>query len=370
MTSARLVSAMTLVMVLSACGDTIYISLPSADGSVGDGGRFGDGGVGGDAGYTGPFPDLDAGELAAGVCADQGKQIVASQVDLLVVLDVSYSMDYDHKWEAVRSAMNSFVTKPQFSGLGIGLQYFPIRAQCSVAEYEKPAVPFSVLPLAAGAISSSLSLQQMQGGTPTVPVLEGTSKYARTWETAHPDHQTVIVLATDGVPDDSCVAAPDGGLANSLPNVLTVASGALHASPPIKTFVIGVGKDLTALNQIAAAGGTQKALLVDTRYDADIAFLDALTEVKNAALGCDFDVPFKNGVDPSAARVRFIADDPRRSFVVPKVADAASCKTGSGAGWYFEGLPPETKLALCRPSCEALNGPTGKLYVEFGCAIQ
>ena len=370
MTSSRLCLAMTVSVLLSACGDTIYISLPGSDASVlGDGGR-GDGGLSGDGGLTGPFPDLDAGELAAGVCADQGKQIVATQIDLLVVLDVSYSMDYDHKWEAVRSAMNSFVTKPQFSGLGIGLQYFPIRAQCSVAAYENPAVPFAVLPMAAPAISTSLSMQQMQGGTPTVPVLEGTTRYARTWETQHPDHQTVIVMATDGVPDDSCVAAPDGGLANSLANVLTVASGALHASPPIKTFVIGVGKDLTALNQIAAAGGTQSALLVDTRYDADIAFLDALTEVKNAALGCDFDVPFKNGVDPSAARVRFISDDPRRSFVVPKVADAASCKTGSGAGWYFVGTPPNTKLTLCRPSCEALNGPTGKLFVEFGCAIQ
>ena len=357
-----------LACVTVGCESTVVITQTDAGSGAGDGAIRSDGGRG-DGGQL-MLPDLDAGELPGGVCADQGREIKITPVDMLVVLDVSYSMDYDLKWVAVKSAMKSFVSRREFDGLGVGLQYFPLRAQCSIGAYQSPAVPFGVLPEAAQTIAASLDFQQMQGGTPTVPVLEGTSRYAKLWATQHPERQAVIVLATDGVPDDTCAAAPDGGLSNSLENVLTVARGAAMESPSIKTFVIGVGKDLVALNRIAVAGGTDKALLVDSRVDADIAFLDALTQVRNSALGCSFEVPYVRSVDPTQARVRFIANDPRRSFVVPRVTPDG-CRSGSGAGWYFEGQKPNTKLILCRPSCEALgNGATGRLYVEFGCNIE
>ena len=352
------------------CGELVVVLPDGGDGSDGGAGS-GDGGSR-DGGVIVRI-DLDAGDFPSGVCKDTGKRIEATPVDLMVVLDVSYSMDYDQKWVAVKSAMKSFVNSPRFSGSGIGLQYFPLRAQCSVAAYQNPAVPFGVLPTAAAAVSTSLEAQQMSGGTPTVPVLEGTSRYARSWATLHPERQVVIVLATDGVPDDSCAATPDGGLSNSLANVLTVAQGAATASPPIKTFVIGVGKDLVPLNQIAAAGGTTSALLVDTRFDADLAFLDALTTVRNSALGCTFAVPFVKGVDPRQGRVRFIADDPAKSFVVPRRDNLAGCVSGggAGAGWYFDGAAPDTKVVLCQPSCEALGaGFGGRLFVEFACSVE
>jgi len=358
-----------VVLCSLGCGELVVV-MP--DGGSGDGGGSGGDGGSRDGGVI-VRVDLDAGDFPSGVCKDNGKRIEATPVDLMVVLDVSYSMDYDQKWVAVKSAMKSFVNSSKFSGSGIGLQYFPLRAQCSVAAYENPAVPFGVLPGAASAISMSLEQQQMSGGTPTVPVLEGTTRYARSWATQHPERQVVIVLATDGVPDDSCAATPDGGLSNSLANVLTVARGAAMASPPIKTFVIGVGKDLVALNQIAAAGATSSALLVDTRFDADLAFLDALTTVRNSALGCSFAVPFVTGVDPRLGRVRFIADDPAKSFVVPKRENLLGCASGAGAaaGWYFDGAAPDTKLVLCQPSCEALGaGFAGRLFVEFACSVE
>ncbi len=261
--------------------------------------------------------------------------------------------------------MKPFISKPQFYGLGIGLQYFPLRAQCSIDAYAMPAVPFGTLPDATARLEASLDVQQMPGGTPTVPVLEGTTRYARSWAQNHPGRQTVIVLATDGVPDETCAAAPPGGLSNSLENVKTVASGAAAASPPIRTFVIGVGKDLVALNQIAAAGGTGQALLVDTQINADIAFLDALNTIRNNALGCSFAVPYVKGTDPANAHVRLIADTPGHSFVAERVSERATC------GWYFEGTVPNNKVVLCPTSCDAMNNAgAGRLYVEFGCSIE
>lgn len=361
---------LSLTIITSSCGDATGISTgTSADGG-GDAGLIaaGDGGPRRDAGL-GPVEDLDAGQFALGTCKDQGKRLEATPLDLLVVLDVSYSMDYDQKWVAVRSAMKSFISKPQFYGLGIGLQYFPLRAQCSIDAYAQPAVPFATLPAATAQLTASLDLQQMSGGTPTVPVLEGTTRYARTWAQAHASRQTVIVLATDGVPDDTCAAAPAGGLSNTLENVKTVASGAAAASPPIRTFVIGVGKDLVALNQIAAAGGTGQALLVDTKINADLAFLEALNTIRNNALGCSFDVPYSQGVDPTNAHVRFIADEPGRSFIAERVSERASC--AANGGWYFEGVVPNNKVTLCPISCDAMNNAgAGRLFVEFGCSIQ
>jgi len=300
------------------------------------------------------------------VCSTEARTIALSPLDLLVVLDVSGSMDYDLKWVGVKSALKSFVTKSEFDGLGVGLQYFPLRAQCSLDAYQAPAVPIGTLPAIGPTIASSLDLQQMSGGTPTVKVLEGATTYAASWLAANPTHKSVIVLATDGMPDGTCKAVTKG-LPNSLANVLSVAKAAAEATPPVKTFVIGVGKDLSALNQIAAAGGTEKAILVDTAKGADVAFLAALTEIRRSALGCDFEVPITTEVDPKRAQVRFVLDEGGVLWF-GNVGDKAGCVKGKG--WYFDDPKAPTKLQFCDDTCTTVTqGKTGKLYVEFACGF-
>ena len=49
------------------------------------------------------------------------------------------------------------------------------------------------------------------------------------------------------------------------------------------TFVIGVGPSLSALNGIAAAGGTTSAFLVDTSANVNQQFLDAMNAIRNSA---------------------------------------------------------------------------------------
>ena len=43
------------------------------------------------------------------------------------------------KWSNVRDALKAFVGNPAYADLGVGLQFFPIRKQCSVADYQTPA---------------------------------------------------------------------------------------------------------------------------------------------------------------------------------------------------------------------------------------
>jgi hypothetical protein len=332
-----------------------------------------DGGTGGgDGGTGGGYFDAGDGILPdAGfeVCADVGRQVELSPLDLFILLDVSGSMDYDNKWVAVSGAMKNFITRPDFSDLAVAIQYFPLRLQCDASAYQVPAVPFDLLPNNAAAIGASLDEQRMQGGTPTVPALEGTMGYVKSYLSQSPDagRKAALVLATDGVPDNSCVGV-SSGLLNNLENVATVAGNAATSDPPVKTFVIGVGKDLGALDLIADAGGTQKAILVDVAGNADVQFLNALTQIRRDALDCSFQVPGANDITRDKARVRFVPDDGTLAFGVPQVPTAGDCM--QGPGWFFDDPTMPTKLTLCDATCEAVSqGKTGRLYIEFACGV-
>lgn len=357
-----------LTLTGAACADYL-IDRPGGD--LADGGVR-DGGVAGDAEWvdgpdTGPVHTPDTG--FGGVCSAEVKPIKLNPLDLLVVLDVSYSMDYDQKWLSVKSAMKSFVSNPDFKGLGVGLQYFPLRTQCKVDAYQLPAVPIGTLGGAVdvGAIiAGSLDLQQMYGGTPTVPMLEGTTAYLKQWLADHPDHRAVLVVATDGMPDQSCTAVEEG-LPNSLANVIAVAAEAAAAVPAVKTFVIGVGDDLSPLDQLAQAGGTDHALLVNVKQNADVAFLNALTQIRRDALGCEFAVPDLSTIIRDKAQVRFEPDDGSGTQIFPRVEGKGFC--GGGEGWYFDDPADPRKLILCNQTCETVTqGKTGVLNVEFACS--
>jgi hypothetical protein len=362
----------TLTLVGLACGSYL-VDNDTSDGR--DGGTAGlDGMVPGDA-ATGQG---DAGHQSkdtgfGSICGSEIRQLKLSPLDMMVVLDVSYSMDYDQKWSSVKAALKSFVNNPEFKGLGVGLQYFPLRLQCRLEAYQAPAMPIGVLggsgtqPDVAPVVAVSLDQQEMAGGTPTVQVLEGTTAYVKAWLKSpdNADHKAVVVMATDGVPDDTCRVV-QSGLPNSLANVLVVAQEAATTDPQVKTFVIGVGKDLNALDQIAAAGGTGQAILVDTSNNPEAAFLDALTQIRRSALGCEFEVPDKDTIKKDQAQVRFVPDDGTATQFFLNVADKKGC--AKGQGWYFDDPGDPRLIILCDETCTTVTqGKTGQLYVEFAC---
>jgi hypothetical protein len=281
-------------MLAIACGsDSGGDPNPSSSTSSGSSGISSSSGFGGD----------DAGDNQDGsACATTQKKAEKIPVDMVIGLDTSFSMDFDSKWQNVRSALKAFVSNPAYADLGIGLQFFPIRKQCSVADYEIPAVGLTLQPEAAGPIGAALDAQQMAGGTPMVPLLDGLTRYLAA--NAKPGRKPVLVLATDGVPDDTCLSSQDGALPNTLDNAVAVADKAFKGSPSIATFVIGVGGELAALNVIAAAGGTGAATLVDTGGNAQQAMLAALDNIRRQAIPCDYDIP-TGGIDVKSTNVTY-----------------------------------------------------------------
>jgi hypothetical protein len=311
-------------------------------------------------------PFLDDGGMA---CATQSAKAELAPLDLLLLVDTSASMDYEGKWTSVKSAIKSFVKNPAAMGLGLGLQYFPLRLQCNRADYANPAVPIQVLPMGADDIAVSLSAQQMSGGTPTVPALEGTYNYLKKWATDNSTHKVALVLASDGTPDDSCIAPTDMGMTNSLANATVTAQAAYQSDPPVSTFVIGVGSETTGLDAIAMAGGG-KSIFVDTNMDVQGAFLAALQEIRGNALSCEFPIPDANGqtFDFDHVNVVYTPSDMMAGQALVYVMDGSNCATAPNRGWYYDDPSNPTKVILCQDTCgTATSSATGRIDVVFGC---
>ncbi len=336
-------------------------------GSNADAGPKSDGGGTGDAGSSGgpTFQMGDGGGGGDGACVSVSKMADKIPLDMVVGLDTSFSMDFDDKWTNVKAALESFVTNPAYADLGIGLQFFPIRKQCSVPDYQALAVALGPEAQVSTPITQALDAQMMAGGTPTVPLLQGLVAYLQ----AHPNpaHKPVIVLATDGVPDDACISPVDGETPNSLDNAIAVAAAAYAATPSIPTFVIGVGSDLTALNGIAQAGGTGQATLVDTGGNAQQQFLSALDAARRLAIPCDFAIPDQSGLDPAQTNVVYApAGAPQQQFLF--VGDVTGCSKASTNGWYFDNPTAPTKVILCDAACDMVKADDrGQVNVVFGC---
>ena len=105
----------------------------------------------------------------------------------------------------------------------------------------------------------------------------------------NPTHVGVVLLATDGQPMTS-ICSP-----NHMPDIVTIAAAAASWTPPVRTYVIGIG-DIQNLNTIAAAGGTgQPPFIVDgTGANTEAQFSAALDKIRSSVIPCDYPLPATN----------------------------------------------------------------------------
>lgn len=392
----RLVSsflALTLAALpFTACGDandTGSSPFQSGGGYGGGGGVAAGGGALGDgtAGGSG-----GGGVLPQGCASDTyDGQLVP--LDMYVMLDKSGSMSDGGKWGAVSSGLTQFVDLPEVFDIGIGLAKFPtppatppaVPPTCTVAadcgaygpclpifgcegalmsgtescvsvDYTTPIVPIANLPGNASAFKSALASISPGGGTPTLPALQGALDYAKVWAEGHPDRITIVVLATDGLPT-SCTGGEVAGVA-------AVAATAFAGTPSLKTFVIGVGSELSALNQIAQSGGTGQALILTGSNAQE--FLDALNQIRGA-IGCQYVIPPPPaGQNPDYGRVNLaFTPEGGPQTLVKKVGGASECV--GGPGWYYDNPANPTKILLCPSSCDTVEFTPGKMDIVLGC---
>jgi len=408
MSTLRLSSARFLLWAALAIGCNNDPGIESAAGSKGGPGNTGGGhtglaGTGGsNGGNTGGSSGSNGGGNAGGAngnnngganpdvknCTATSAMAKQLPVDIYVLLDRSGSMLNDInddgsmgtmptpmpgvpiKWDAMVEALTKFVNAPSSAGFQMGLGVFPPvgagggfgggGGACQVQRYATPVFPVTELPGGAMGFLNGVTMSKaaMGGGTPTLPALRGAIMYARQRE-AMVGRRLAIALATDGMPND-CQST-----------VMAVANEAMMgAGLGTYTFVIGVGKRLDNLNQIAVAGGTKMAYLVENATADQLAA--AFKEVQSQAskLVCSFMIPPPPAgmmLDPNKVNVRFNTPDPAMSFQIPQVMDRGSC--GPQGGWYYDNPSNPRTVNLCEASCMKVNSSGGgSIELLFGCA--
>jgi hypothetical protein len=239
---------------------------------------------------------------------------------------------------------------------------------CDTARYASPAVAISDSSTRSADIIASLRAQRPVGATPTGPALTGALEHARVWAEGHPGRQLVTVLATDGFPT---VCEP-----LDIPGITQLASAAADAPRPIRTFVIGVfgDPDLGAdgqerLDAIARAGGSERAIVVNTAGDVARDFLDALNGIRSTAVSCDFQLEAARGSDFDRVNLR-VTDAAGLTTELLSVGDRAAC--GSEDGWYYVrdagGVP--LQLSVCPATCRRLERERARADLQIGCVTR
>ncbi|NUP04745.1 MAG: hypothetical protein HOW73_01660 [Polyangiaceae bacterium] len=382
-------------------GDTANGGNNSNGGSTANFGTDGGGGQGEGAGFAD-----GGGTSVGGGCA--GDDFTAEKVplDMYIMQDQSGSMSdppaggSGTRWDAVVAAISEFVNQDEAAGVGVGIQYFPLESgancntaqcmsdgdcgagcgpceippgfpfgicsgfgatdSCTALDYSTPDVEIGVLPGNANAIIASMNAHGPTGGTPTSAALQGAIDHARAWAGGNPGHATIVVLATDGDPT-SCET--------DLAAINAIAAAGANGSPPVLTFVIGVGGSVGALNGIAQAGGTNQAFMIDQDPDVQQAFLDALNTIQGQAIPCAFLIP----EPPPGEDINFdevnVHYTPSEGMAgnIPYVESEAQCPA-SGLAWHYDDPANPTQIVLCPGACSTISADTGGVVkIVVGC---
>jgi hypothetical protein len=386
---------LVFAVVSAGCGSQTAprAAPPGADGGpppvLGAGGSSGTGGFG--TGGSGISIVLDGATLSDGnaSCATDTEQANDRPLDLYILLDQSGSMTKfaPNRWEPTVAALKDFIGGGRLDGVGVGLNYFPQALgqttsdntdetiKCNPATYRTPAVPIALLPGNAKALVDSIDAHHFTSaesdtvehyGTPTTQALTGVYLYLQEYQSQHPDHAVVLLLATDGQP---LICGPGHyGKANDPDSVTAAIAAAAMATSPIKTYVVGIGPDVGNLDAWAAAGGTGQAhaFLVQIDAMAREQFLSTLLSIRNLALPCDFAIPTVSAgpLDPMKVNVQHVLPGtaPVRFTQVP---DATMCQPNQ-SNWYYDNPTMPSRVIACPAACAEL-GQGGKIEIVYGC---
>jgi hypothetical protein len=252
---------------------------------------------------------------------------------------------------------------------------------------------FAPLPGAAVQIEAALAARAPSGATPTAAALRGALGAAAVRAAAYPDHAVVVVLATDGVPDES-EDASSGTCAPSDPatsnaEVAAIAAQGLAGTPPVPTFAIGVftpdaeATGTAGLEALAAAGGSGRPFVVealntdgtDGGSSLETRFVQALSGVRSASLPCRYALPAPDAgaIDPEKINVVYTPGSPSSgpASTVPRVDTPEACQ--ASAGWFLDrsdggaGSAPPT-VDFCPATCAAVRSdPGGRVELVSGC---
>ncbi|HTQ06963.1 MAG TPA: vWA domain-containing protein [Polyangiaceae bacterium] len=333
--------------------------------SVGVGGGVSVGGsTSGSSGSVG-----SGGFAGADACASVTEDTNKIEVALLFMVDISGSMNCpvpeqdppcevdpnktfpQTRWTEMSPALKGFFDSMASAGMWAGISFFSRNGSCNESDYEKPDSEIALLPAAAMNLDSVVDKQKPAGSTPTVPALEGALTHAGDWAAAHPDQNVVVVYATDGY--------PMGCDKNTIDVAAKDAADAFNGPHQIRTYVLGVGPNLSDLNSIAMSGGTDMAELIDTGQDVTSQLTAKFNAIRSAvAVDCTYAVPAPPAgqtLDPNKVNVEYNGTEIGYN-------NTATCDQG----WQYANN--NSQVVLCGSTCDQVKADANaKINISFGC---
>ena len=312
----------------------------------------------------------EAGDAAIEACNGVSVEAEAVPVDVFVIMDRSQSMGLAVKgsnmtrWDALHAAVQSFTRNPDAASIRAGIGFFSLSGgaddalDCNSGGYATPSVPIGLISEVGTDLAAAMDRITPGGLTPTVPALEGAISYARSWAQANPGRATTVVLVTDGFPTQ-CDNAPE--------HISAAAQSGYESPEHIRTFVIGVG-DVAKFNldNYARAGGSKSAYLTDAG-DVTTTFVDALNNITNRALACEYQLPPPpDGMKLDTTKVQVVYSPASGApEEVPSISSFSACAKNPNGGWYYDNADSPSKITVCPCTCARLQA--GRVDVRLGC---
>lgn len=289
------------------------------------------------------------------------------------------------RWPATSTALRTFLTSQQSAGLTMAVQPFgPVdeydpantvaKNRCDPALYQAIPANFGPADLPSAPLADAIlaELPQFPNGngyatmTQTGPAISGALTYSIQRQTALAGAKGVaMLLVSDGDPT-GCGDNPRGHTSKDQDLATTAAAAATAAG--IKLYVLNIGGRVDLLDEIAAAGGTTKAITIADPTDA-AQISSALNEIRGQTLSCEFPIPQPaNGLKPDFTQLNVTYTPPGQAPQL--LTQTASC-VDNPRGWQYDNPAAPTKITLCAAVCEeVLASVTGQINVVLGCATQ
>jgi hypothetical protein len=169
-----------------------------------------------------------------------------------------------------------------------------------------------------------------------------------------PGRTAAVLLVTDGVPN---------GCQSTINAAAMVAQQAFAGTPPIKTYVVGLG-NTAALDQIALAGSGNMTHYFPATGDVTGQLSAVLKEI-TGTITCKYTIPTTRTIDPNLVNVQITVGN-GTTINIGRVMDATAC--GASGGWYYDNPTTPTQIILCDQSCDPLKMTAGStVQVLYGC---
>jgi Mg-chelatase subunit ChlD len=292
-----------------------------------------------------------ASDINFDMCAEERVDLSLLPVAMMILQDVSGSMNSPDRWGVVWPVITDMLKRYKDSNLRFGFDIFPDFNACGV---DRPVfMDCTQDKTQSQSIIDSIADDFVPvGGT---PLYEAMAKFLDNSYAAgflSDGRKKVLLVVSDG--EDTC-GKKDGYYA-TVADFTIVTEKLLEKGILTLTIGFGDGFDVSELNAIAAAGGTEITEYISAD-DAE-SLEEAFRKVSGEVVRCEFTVPEPVGKNLEDGVINFFAGD----TVIPH-----HDKCVRGEGWTWFGDVKDRTVRFCYDSCDYVTEKNRPVSVLWGC---